>query len=330
MKRFALILILTVTLLTACDSKNLESNTHNSSDIISNNTDLSVESITKIEETSPLPKIKKSEPLCSYGTANQFKKMVYVNGKTIDFTNLVDKTPNLSVDYCIMTDLSAIYYSYIGQDEEMGFNYLIQSDIDFKNSKVILKMEEKPENIDNLHSINELVAVDKSPVFFFKGTINKGYDTSENCYGSINVETGETNYEIIKNQVLSVSYNGGVMVYGGSENPQIAGEVMFFENGEIRKIKLTNSAETEAFVYISSSGKYLCSLMIGETQNNELIERYSVYDAVSGGFMQSYDHIFEDLKLGDVGFSTPVIDEEGKMLYFTNARTGVKHQFDFS
>lgn len=264
--------------------------------------------------------VPKKEPVtlaCAYGTTSRYEgATAEAFGQTFDFSQIPVEYDNSDIPYCVRTDLSTVYFA--------DYFKLYQADCNLLNPQVFCTLGN--DDADAPYSMNELIAFDNTKLLFFQG------DTQESaCIGSIDPETGAIQAISAKRHYVSVPCNAGVMLYDYEEAQSASSTVLYWECGEIRRIPLKNPKESEVAVYVSANGKYICTYLWGKTQDEKLVERYSVYDVKSGNFLKSFDWTFQK-PVGDklpAGFSFININEETKSVYLKNTEDAQLYQFAF-
>ncbi len=266
-----------------------------------------------IYQISSIPTSEKVLLSCEYGTANRSEgAQVQVYGKTLDFSSIPDEYNNDFLPYCVLDDEKTVYFADY-------FNFY-KSDIELNSPELLFNIGPDQEKFPAI--IDEMIAFDNTDLLFFRGSTINGP-----CVGTINPETGEAEFVSGTYSMKTVPCNNGVMLYDYLENDT----ALYWECGNLYEITLNNPNEGETGARISANGKYLCTFMWGKTEDDRLIERYSVYDTKSGEFIKSFDWTFNK-KVGEYlpkGFTFLNINEETQSVYVTNTDDVELYQFCF-
>ncbi len=267
-----------------------------------------------IYRVSSIPSYEKVTLSCEYGTAERSKgAQVRAYKKTIDFSSIPDEYINDFLPYCVLDDEETVYFADY-------FNFY-KSDIELNSPELLFNIGRAQEKFPA--TINEMIAFDNTYLLFFRGTTINGP-----CVGTINTETGEADFVICTYSMKTVPCNNGVMLYDHMDN----NTALYWECGKIYEITINNPKEGEVGAWVSADGEYLCTFLWGKAEDNRLIERYSVYDTKSGGFIKSFDWTFNNKKVGEQlpkGFRFCSINEETQSVYLENTEDGEFYQFYF-
>ena len=231
---------------------------------------------------------------------------VEIDGQTLDFSGFIDSDRDCSVTYSFCTD-GTLYF--LMNDRVTIWSY--RSDLQLTEPEQVAVMEITD---TTPHFIWKLIAFPNMDELFFEGTIG-----SKKCFGSLNAETGEMTWTECYDSMDAVVCNTGVMLY--DEEAYLLGResvVLYWEQGNVSRIPLKNSKESDSFVYISPNGAYICTLMHGATQENRLIIRCSIYETKTGTFCRHFDWTFQSDADSNSGFRYLVIDEETQCVYLRN------------
>ncbi len=266
-----------------------------------------------IYRISSMPKPEKVTLSCEYGTAERSTgATAQAFGQTLDFSSIPDEYNNDFLVYCACDDASTVYFA-----DYMNF---YRSDFAMKSPTLLFTMGYEQDEFPSV--ITELISFKNTDLLFFRGATKNGQ-----CVGSINPETGEADFISCTNSMKTVPCNNGVMLYDYLEN----NTALYWECGKIYEITLNNPNEGELGAWVSADGEYLCTFLWGKTEDDRLIERYSVYDTKSGEFIKSFDWTFNK-KVGEQlpkGFQFYDINEETQSVYAKNTEDGELYQFCF-
>lgn len=132
----------------------------------------------------------------------------------------------------------------------------------------------------------------------FLGSVSPLADGSQQTvagFGTLNIDDPSPDYTY-----RSDSYNyemekfdGGAIIHDGGMPLGVSpsGYVEYFRDGEQHRFELQNPYETP-HIYVSQSGQYFATTLIGENENGSSIYRITVYDA-DGNVLKTEDHSFD-------------------------------------
>lgn len=261
----------------------------------------------RLYQVFSLPKLETASQQFTDGTAYYSGGLqAKINGKKVDFSAYVYS--DYSISYWLAPDGQTLYFTNgIGTQ-------LYQTDLEMHDPQLIFDSEaaNSDERIDSL--------------FLFPGQQKicfRGHKSNIRCFGTVDPITQKTENVITDERSAggSMLSDSGVLFYDDSGKSKT---VYYWENDEITQFSLQKTMECTNRKYLSENGKYLCTCLIGKTQEGNLTERYFVYDVKNGALLQSFDYTFETT--GWNGFTVLGIDENSQSVYYELAHNG---KFEF-